>query len=126
MALLRALDYPEQSDPVTSVQQGYATSTDYYECYKKGPGYGNFRFSSTLDKPYFHEDIGVSIVMFCSLGKVLGVPTPISETVVKVGEALTGINYMLEGKRTAEALGIANLDKQALKLYLESGKMPSD
>lgn len=126
MALLRALDYPAQPDPVTSVEQGYATSTDYYECYKKGPGYGNFRFPNTLDNRYFHEDIGMSLVMFCSLGKVLGVPTPICDTIVKVGEALTGINYMSEGKRTAQALGIADLDKQGIKLYLETGKMPSD
>ena len=34
MALLRALGYPAQADPQTSVEQGYAASTDYYECYK--------------------------------------------------------------------------------------------
>ncbi len=126
MALLRALDYPAQPDPVTSVQQGYAISSDYYECYKTGPGFGHFRFSNTLDNRYFHEDIGVSLVMYCSLAKVLGVPVPVSETVVKFVEALTGINYMEEGKRTVETLGIANMNKQALKLYLDSGIIPSD
>lgn len=126
MALLRALDYPAQPDPVTSVEQGYATSTDYYECYKKGPGYGHFRFPNTLDNRYFHEDIGMSLVTFCSLGKVLDVPTPFCETIVKVGEMLTGINYMSKGTRTTKALGIADLDKQGIKLYLETGKMPSD
>ena len=124
MALLRALNYPAQPDPVTSVEQGYATSTDYYECYKKGSGYGNFRFPNTLDNRYFHEDVGMSLVMFCSLGKLLSVPTPICETIVKVGKALTGIDYMSEGKRTAEALGIGNLNKQGLRHYLETGKMP--
>ena len=125
MALLRALDYPHQPDPVTSAQQGYATSADYYECYKKGPGFSHFRFPNTLDNRYLHEDVGMSLVMFCSLGKLLGVPTPTCETVVKIGETLSGKNYMSEGKRTTEALGLANLDKKALKLYLETGKMPS-
>ena len=126
LALLRALGYHEQPDPVTSVEQGYATSTDYYACYKKGPGYSNFRFPNTLDNRYFHEDIGMSLVMFCSLGRLLSVPTPTCETIVKVGEALTGLSYMAEGKRTAEVLGIANLDKQALKFYLETGQMNFD
>ena len=123
MALLSALGYDAQPDPVTSVEQGYATSTDYYECYKTGPGYGNFRFSDTLDNRYFHEDIGMSLVMFCSLGKLLGVPTPTCEIIVKFGEVLSGIDYFKEGKRTAEALGIANMDKQTLNSYLETGKL---
>ncbi len=123
MALLEALDYHAQPDPVTSVEQGYATNSDYYECYKYGSGYGNFRFPNTLDNRYFHEDIGIGLVMFCSLGRLLQVPTPTCETFVKFGEALTGKNYMTEGKRTAEALGIATIDKQALGFYLETGKL---
>jgi opine dehydrogenase len=122
MALLRALDYPAQPDPVTSVEQGYAASTDYYECYKNGAGYGNFRFPDTLDNRYFHEDIGMSLVLFCSLGKLLGVATPTCETIVRVGEALSGKNYMTAGKRTAKALGIAGMDKQMLGTYLQTGK----
>jgi opine dehydrogenase len=123
MALLKALDYHAQPDPVTSVEQGYAASADYYECYKNGSGYGNFRFPDTLDNRYFHEDIGMSLVMFCSLGRLLGVPTPTCETIVRMGEALTGKNYMTEGKRTAKALGIANIDKKALRFYLETGRL---
>ncbi len=48
MALLRALGYPAQPDPVTCVEQGYAASTDYYECYRHGPGFQNFRFPKFL------------------------------------------------------------------------------
>ena len=121
MALLRALDYPQQPDPVTCVQQGYATSSDYYACYKRGPGFANFRFPNTIDNRYLHEDIGMGLVMLCSLGRFLKVPTPICETVVKAGEALMGIDYMATGKRTVEALGLAHLDKQGLKDYLEIG-----
>jgi opine dehydrogenase len=68
MALLKALDYHAQPDPVTCVQQGYAASSDYYECYKTGPGFVKFRFPDTLDNRYLHEDIGMGLVMLCSLG----------------------------------------------------------
>jgi opine dehydrogenase len=121
MALLKALDYPAQPDPVTCVAQGYAASSDYYECYKTGPGFAKFRFPDTLDNRYLHEDIGMGLVMLCSLGQLLKVPTPICETIVKVGEALTGIDYMSTGKRTVATLGIDKLDKRGLKTYLETG-----
>jgi opine dehydrogenase len=120
MALLRALGYPAQPDPVTSVEQGYASSTDYYECYKKGPGFSAFRNPNTLDNRYFHEDIGMSLVMFCSLGKLLGVPTPTSEVVVKMGEVLMDKDYSAKGLRTVEALGLAGLTPEGLKDYLET------
>ena len=123
MALLQALDYPAQPDPKTSMEQGYGASADYYECYKNGPGFGNFHFPDTLDTRYFHEDVGMSMVFFCSLGKLLHVPTPTCETIVKLSEIITGENYMSEGKRTVAALGLADMDKQALKSYLESGRL---
>lgn len=122
MALLRALGYPAQPDPVTSVEQGYASSTDYYECYKKGPGFSAFRNPNTLDNRYFHEDIGMSLVMFCSLGKLLGVPTPTSEVIVKMGEVLRDEDYSAKGLRTVKALGLAGLTLEGLKNYLETGE----
>lgn len=121
MALLNALGYPAQSDPLTSVEQGYAASADYYECYKNGPGYGNFRFPNTLDNRYFHEDMGMGLVFFCSLGKVLGVPTPVSETIVRMGEAISGEAYFQKGARTVEALGLAGLDREGIRAYLDTG-----
>jgi opine dehydrogenase len=123
MALLRALGYPAQPDPVTSVEQGYASSTDYYECYKKGPGFSAFRNPNSLDNRYFHEDIGMSLVMFCSLGKLLGVPTPTSEVIVKMGEVLRDEDYSAKGLRTVEALGLAGLNPAGLKDYLETGEL---
>ncbi|UCF90527.1 MAG: NAD/NADP octopine/nopaline dehydrogenase family protein [Desulfobacterales bacterium] len=126
MALLRALGYPAQPDPVTSVQQGYASSTDYLRCYKNGPGYISFRNPNTLDNRYFHEDVGMGLVMFCSLGKFLKIPTPTCQAVVSMGEALSGINYFAEGKRTMESLGLYGLRVEELKTYLETGEMPTN
>ena len=124
MALLRAMGYPAQSDPRTSVEQGYASSEDYFECYKNGPGFGAFRNPNTLDNRYLHEDIGMGLVIFCSLGKLLGVPTPTCEVVVKMGEVITGVDYSAKGMRTVEALGIDGLDLESLKSFLETGEMP--
>ena len=124
MALLRTLGYPAQPDPVTSVQQGYAESTDYLECYSQGSGYCRFPAPDTLDHRYFHEDIGIGLVMFCSLGKALGVPTPACEAVVRMGSIIAGIDYFGQGTRTMKALGLDELSVEQLKSYLQTGELP--
>jgi opine dehydrogenase len=124
MALLRALGYPAQSDPMTSVEQGYASSTDYFACYKNGPGFKAFRNPNTLDNRYFHEDIGMGLVFFCSLGRMLAVPTPTCEAVVKMGGILMGDDYFQKGLRTVESLGLAGLTPPELKQFLETGERP--
>jgi opine dehydrogenase len=125
MALLEALGYPAQSDPATSVAQGYATSTDYFECYARGPVFSEFTAPDTLDHRYFHEDMGMSLVMFCSLGKLLQVPTPTCEAIVRMGSIISGIDYFGQGARTLEALGLAGLNVTDLKRYLETGEIRS-
>jgi opine dehydrogenase len=124
MALLSALGYPAQSDPVTSVEQGYAKSTDYYDCYRNGPGFQDFRCPSTIDNRYFHEDIGMGLVMLCSLAKKLGIPSPTCRAVVYMGEILSGIDYFGQATRTLETLGLGDLSVDELKSFLETGKMP--
>lgn len=124
MALLKAMGYPAQPEPVTSVEEGYSSSADYYESYSQGAGFHDFTSPDTLDHRFFHEDIGMGLVMFCSVGKLLGVPTPTCETVVRMGEILSGVDYFAQGKRTLESLGLAGLSKKELKSFLETGLMP--
>ena len=76
MAILRTLGYPAQPEPLTCVQQGYATASGYLECYSQGPGFIDFRSPDTLDHRYLHEDIGMGLLFYTSLGRLLGVPTP--------------------------------------------------
>jgi opine dehydrogenase len=124
MALLKALGYPAQPDPVTSVEQGYAASVDYYECYGRGPGFIDFASPDTLDHRYFHEDIGMGLVTLCSLGAFLGVPTPTCQTFVQMGEAITGIPYARDAKRSLKTLGLDDLNREGLISFLETGGRP--
>jgi hypothetical protein len=74
-----------------------------------------------LDNRYFHEDIGMGLVMFCSLGKFLGVPTPTCELIVHMGEILSGKDYFGQSLRTVETLGLNGLDLDGLKSFLHKG-----
>lgn len=124
MALLEALGYPAQPDPVTCVEQGYATSSDYFECYARGPVFSDFTSPNTLDHRYFHEDIGIGLVMFCSLGSLLGVPTPVSEAMVRLGSIISGIDYFAQGYRTLPSLGLDGLSVAEIKAYVQTGRLP--
>jgi opine dehydrogenase len=115
MALLRAFGYRAQPEPVTSVAQGYAESADYLECYRRGSAFVSFASPSSIDHRYLHEDCGIGLVMFCSLGRKLGVPTPACEAVVRFASVLTGVDYFAQGPRTLEALGLGELGVEELK-----------
>jgi opine dehydrogenase len=125
MALLEALGCPSQPEPVTSMEQGYASSPDYFNCYRHGPGYQEFRFPNSLDNRYLHEDIGLGLVMLCSLGRLLGVPTPTCRGVVQMGEILSGRDYFGQAERTLDTLGLGDLSVKELKSFLETGRMPA-
>lgn len=125
MAILTALGYPSQPDPVTSVEQGYAASTEYLACYRDGPGFSTFRAPNTLDHRYVHEDMGLGLVLYTKLGAVLGVETPVSEAFVRMGGALSGIDYFEKNGDILSVLGIAGLRGDALAAYLASGVHPA-
>lgn len=124
MALLEALGYPAQPDPVTSVEQGYADSSDYFECYSRGPGFVKFRSPTTLDNRYLHEDIGLGLVLYCKLGDVLGVETPTAHAFVEIGSQISGVDYFEKNANVLGRLGIAGMDPKQLAAYLDSGIPP--
>lgn len=123
MAILRGLGYPAQPEPVTCVEQGYADSTDYLRCYSQGPGFVGFSSPDTLDHRYFHEDIGMGLVMMCSLGEFLGISTPACRTFVEMGQVISGIPYFKLAKRTLASLGLGGLDRARLETFLQTGKL---
>ena len=65
----------------------------------------------------------MGLVMMCSLGEFLGVPTPVSRTFVQMGQWITGIDYFKEGKRTLQSLGLGGMNPDQLAKYLETGVM---
>jgi len=125
MALLRALGCPAQSDPLTSVQQGYAESTDYLRCYREGSGFGEFRSPGTLDHRYLHEDVGMGLVLYCGLGEQLGVATPASRAFVAFGGLVAGVDYTARGARTPATLGLGGMTTAQIATYLQTGQSPA-
>lgn len=73
---------------------------------------------------YIDEDVPYGSVFMSSLGRLLGVPTPINDGINWLASIARGVDYWAMG-RTVERLGLAGLDRQTLPQYLESGTRPA-
>jgi opine dehydrogenase len=59
----------------------------------------------TLDTRHLTEDIPYGLVTYSSLGKLLGVPTPVSDAIITISEGLLGKDFRSIG-RTVETMGL--------------------
>lgn len=69
---------------------------------------------------YITEDTPYGTVMFSSLGKLLGVPTLIADSINSLLSVVEGTDFYAKG-RTVEKLGLAGLSVKEINEYLESG-----
>jgi opine dehydrogenase len=69
---------------------------------------------------YIYEDVPFGTVMFSSLGNLLGVPTPISDSVNTLLGTLEGVDFYSVG-RTAQTLGIDGMKAEDISRLLEEG-----
>jgi len=106
LSLLRKLGYPEV--PISE----FHTYTSWAFGFTSGP--------SSLKHRYVTEDIPIGAVMYSSLGKMLGVPTPISDALIAIASAVNETDYYKEG-RTVERLGISGMSVKEINEYLEKG-----
>ena len=113
-ALGARLGFSIPSDPEMCVRQGYMSQASYYPGYMQAPGFKGIKAQSQIDHRYLNEDVGFGLVFYRSLGRQLGVPTPVVEAVIGVASAMAGRDYLAEGRRTMESLGLAGFSASQL------------
>jgi len=87
---------------------------------KQTQAYAEVKGQKTLHTRYLLEDIPTGLVPMAILGKRAGVEVPRMETVIKLGEFLTGRDLTSTG-RTLENLGLAGMSLQEIREYVETG-----
>ena len=76
----------------------------------------------TLNTRHLTEDVPYGLVTYESLGKILGVPTPIISAIISIAEGLLDRDFRTNG-RTVEALGIdPEWSLEEIKAYLYEGR----
>jgi opine dehydrogenase len=116
MGLLRALGLePERFEDFYEYRYQEKWS-DFATVSSKGPFSANTR--------YISEDIPIGMVLWASLGDMLGVPTPTARALIQVSSVIHDTDYW-QGGRTVEKLGLAEMTVEELNKYLMDGTVPA-
>jgi opine dehydrogenase len=75
---------------------------------------------TTLDHRYIKEDVGYGLVPMAAIGQLVGVQTPIIDTLITLASALSGTDYRKEGL-TLEKMGLATVPAERLPTVLHDG-----
>ncbi len=70
---------------------------------------------------YIYEDVPYGTVLYSSLGRLLGVPTPVSDGINTILSVVEQTDFWASG-RTVETLGVAGMSRDQLLHYLETGE----
>ncbi len=118
LAIGRALNIEVISEPDLGCMQGYMTDSTYDTGYAEAPGFRGIKAPTGLDDRYLHEDVGYGLVFLQSLADQLGVNTPSMSAVIRLASLLTEQDYLAQGKRTMESLGLSGYTATELEQVL--------
>jgi len=93
---------------------------DLYEAIQANKSYRGLKAPSTDRHRYVTEDVPTGLVPMVSLGKALGLPMAVMESIVRVAESLHRVEYSTIG-RTVESLGLAGLGPAGIRRVVERG-----
>jgi opine dehydrogenase len=109
--------------PIKDVLTEYygVTGVDFYETVRCTPAYLGSSAPADFSHRYISEEVPTQVVPSASIGRQLGVATPIMDATIALASAVAGTDYALEGW-TAVSLGIDGLDADAIRALLETGR----
>ncbi|MBI4976899.1 MAG: NAD/NADP octopine/nopaline dehydrogenase family protein [Spirochaetes bacterium] len=93
---------------------------DLYEAIHNTESYRGIRAPQNIVHRYIFEDIPMSLVPLSSIGNMLGVSTPMIDTVIRLGSLMHGVDYAAEG-RNVERLGIAGMSIREIRNMVVGG-----
>jgi len=95
-------------DPVIGKIQGYMQEDNYETGYSTAKGFKGIMAQSQLDHRYLNEDVGYGLVFMSEFAKLVGVETPIMDSIINVASVVMDKDYRKMKNRTPETLGLTN------------------
>lgn len=125
MALRKALGYGAPHFPLADHYNADAADGEEwmygYAAHEKLTDSGDWREKIDLQSHrYMIEDTRLGLSMIASIGKWAGQETPLASGLLAMASAITDRDLYAEG-RTLERLGLADLDRAAMRAYLHEG-----
>ncbi|HOM70814.1 MAG TPA: NAD/NADP octopine/nopaline dehydrogenase family protein [Armatimonadota bacterium] len=102
-----------------------AAGRTLHEAMRANRGYDGIKAPKTVFTRYITEDIPMSLVPIASLGRMIGCPTPVIESIIMLGSILHERDYWEEG-RTVEKLGLAGLTLKQIRRLILDGELEPD
>lgn len=93
-----------------------SAGSDLYTAIRVTPGYRGIMAPTNLRMRYIKEDVPASLVPIASIGKMLGVETPVIHSIITIASTINQCDYWAEG-RTVERLGIQDMSLRDLRLF---------
>jgi opine dehydrogenase len=100
-----------------------AAGKNLYQAMRANPGYRGILAPNRLNMRYLTEDCPCSLVPIASAGRQYGVETPTIRAIVHLAEALTGLDFVSEG-RTVARLGLKGMSLRDLRLVAIGEREP--
>ncbi len=106
-------DLFDEMRTIGTIEAGTDRSQGLAAAIRGGRANARIRAPDSLDHRYYREDFWYGLQPFLALARIAGSEVPVAEALFRLGVALTG--PVREGfGRSAEAMGIAGLDKAGL------------
>jgi opine dehydrogenase len=98
-------------------------NTSMDSCFGKDGIYAGMKMKGPehLKDRYVTEDVPYGMVLTSTLGDLLGIPTPTHDAIIQLASVINRTDYWKTGRGMKE-LGLAAMEKQRLKTYLQEGK----
>jgi opine dehydrogenase len=103
----------EEMQLIGTVEAAVADTGDFASAIAGGRANSRIRAPDSLGHRYYREDFGHGLLPFIELARIAAVPVPVAESLLTLGERLLGTDFRASG-RTAQAMGIAGLDREGL------------
>ena len=114
MAIANAFGVEIMSEPETGFVQGYMTEKNYHTGYSKAPGFKGILAQTQVDYRYLTEDVGFGLVLLTDMASVVGVKTPVMDSLITLVSVVLERDYKKEGLRTLATFGLNGLSKSEL------------
>lgn len=111
----------EEMQRIGTVEESVKDTADFAAAISGGVANSRIKAPGSFNHRYYLEDFGHGLLPFLELARIAQVDTPTAHALFSLEQQLTGIDHRTNG-RTANAMGIAGLDRTALLQFVRAAK----